>query len=81
VRDLSYNTIRYEFLHFKKYPHVKYYSNVIVYTKTGTHRVESSDGFLIDDSTPHSGVVYDGTGKSFMKKKSLYGTFILSCYI
>jgi len=52
-------------------PQIKYYSNVVAYSNTGAHYTESSDGFKIDNSNPHSGLVYDGSGTDFLFFKSL----------
>ncbi|XP_062576068.1 uncharacterized protein LOC134237945 [Saccostrea cucullata] len=41
---------------------IQYFTNVIVYGFSGVHHTESSDGFIIDDDKPGSGVVWDGIG-------------------
>ncbi|XP_061177042.1 uncharacterized protein LOC133185758 [Saccostrea echinata] len=41
-------------------PGIQYFTNVIVYGFSGVHHTESSDGFIIDDDKPRSGIVWDG---------------------
>ncbi|XP_061176006.1 uncharacterized protein LOC133184957 [Saccostrea echinata] len=43
-------------------PGIQYFTNVIVYGFSGVHHTESSDGFIIDDDKPRSGIVWDGIG-------------------
>jgi hypothetical protein len=44
-------------------PGVRYYSNVVVTTLSGLQTTVSSDGIIVDSSSPVSGIVYDGIGK------------------
>ncbi|XP_061189002.1 uncharacterized protein LOC133197151 [Saccostrea echinata] len=41
---------------------VRYYSNVIAFNHAGVHWTETSDGFVLDNTPPVKGVIYDGTG-------------------
>uniref|UniRef100_K1RER5 Uncharacterized protein n=1 Tax=Magallana gigas TaxID=29159 RepID=K1RER5_MAGGI len=41
---------------------VRYFVNVIAYGFSGIHHTESSDGFVIDNTRPIAGVVFDGIG-------------------
>lgn len=43
-------------------PGVRYYSNVVAYTFSGLQTTVSSDGIMIDNSPPVTGVVDDGLG-------------------
>ncbi|XP_052707847.1 uncharacterized protein LOC128183063 isoform X2 [Crassostrea angulata] len=43
-------------------PGVRYFVNVIAYGFSGIHHTESSDGFVIDNTRPKAGVVFDGIG-------------------
>nr|XP_034332757.1 uncharacterized protein LOC105327902 isoform X2 [Crassostrea gigas] len=43
-------------------PRVRYFVNVIAYGFSGIHHTESSDGFVIDNTKPKAGVVFDGIG-------------------
>ncbi|CAC5375030.1 unnamed protein product [Mytilus coruscus] len=43
-------------------PGIVYYSNVVAYTFSGLQTVVSSDGIMVDSSSPISGIVYDGLG-------------------
>lgn len=43
-------------------PGVRYFVNVIAYGFSGIHHTESSDGFVIDNTRPIAGVVFDGIG-------------------
>lgn len=47
-------------------PGVRYFVNVIAYGFSGIHHTESSDGFVIDNTKPKTGVVFDGIGEHFM---------------
>jgi len=61
----SDGTTSYNFMRFNIDPHIKFYSNVVAYSNTGAHYTESSDGFEIDNSKPHTGLIYDGSGIYF----------------
>ena len=43
-------------------PGIRYYVNVIAFGFSGIHHTESSDGFIIDNMKPRTGVVFDGIG-------------------
>ena len=44
-------------------PGVRYYSNVVAKTLSGLQTTVSSDGIMVDSTSPVSGTVYDGLGK------------------
>lgn len=43
-------------------PGIVYNSNVVAYTFSGLQTVVSSDGIMVDSSSPIFGIVYDGLG-------------------
>ena len=43
-------------------PGVRYYSNVVANTLSGLQTTVSSDGIMVDSTSPVSGTVYDGLG-------------------
>lgn len=44
-------------------PFVTYHANVMAYTFSALHALESSDGINVDNSKPAVGIVFDGLGK------------------
>ena len=43
-------------------PGVRYYSNVVANTLSGLQTTVTSDGIMVDRTSPVSGTVYDGLG-------------------
>ncbi|XP_033751510.1 LOW QUALITY PROTEIN: uncharacterized protein LOC117335547 [Pecten maximus] len=70
------NTFSYNFTRYKLNTGIKYYTNVVSYSFSGLHHTESSDGFVIDNTVPVMGSVYDGTGihdVDYQSSLSLFG--------
>ena len=65
AEDLSTLTTRVKITlaEFNLNPGVRYYSNVQAYTLSGLDETVASDGFVIDNDKPTTGVVLDGRSK------------------
>ncbi|XP_076075242.1 uncharacterized protein LOC143046127 [Mytilus galloprovincialis] len=60
--DIDSSTSAVNISRLNMLPGVRYYSNVVAYTFSGLQTTVSSDGIMIDNSPPVTGVVDDGLG-------------------
>ena len=59
---LSPDSSNFTFRHLNLSPGQRYFCSVRAYNRAGLHSTQSSDGFIVDNIPPSSGLVYDGVG-------------------